>query len=124
MEKGDFLDNYENFDVIYKEYLFTGTIIFIIVFLINFAFMLYLQKVYKLYRIENPEIKNYSLILSGKSVPYLNKDENDNDENANMNSKKESIINKIIKELDIKDTDINFTFKLSKYYKKWKNLKF
>ena len=121
--KNNFLENYKNFDVIYKEYLFTGTIIFIIVFLINFAFMLYFQKIYKLYRIENPEIKNYSLILSGKSVPYLNKDENDNDENANMNSKKESIKNKIIKELDIKDTDINFTFKLSKYYEKMEEFK-
>ena len=123
MEKGDFLDNYENFDVIYKEYLFTGTIIFIIVFFFFFSFMLYLQKVYKLYRIENPEIKNYSLILSGKSVPYLNKDENDNDEYANMNSKKESIKNKIIKELDIKEADINFTFKLSKYYVKMEEFK-
>ena len=121
--KNNFLENYKNFDVIYKEYLFTGTIIFIIVFLINFSFMLYLQKIYKLYRIENPEINNYSLILSGKSVPYLNKDENGNEENANINTRKESIKNKIIKEIDIKDADINFTFKLSKYYEKMEEFK-
>ena len=85
--------------------------------------MLYLQKIYKLYRIENPEINNYSLTLSGKSVPYLNKDENDNEENANINTRKESIKNKIIKEIDIKDADINFTFKLSKYYEKMEEFK-
>ena len=117
------MENYKNFDVIYKEYLFTGTIIFIIVFLINFAFMLYLQKIYKLYRIENPEIKNYSLILSGKNIPYLNKDGNDNEENANINTRKESIKNKIIKELDIKDADINITLKLTKYYEKMEEFK-
>ena len=116
--KKHFLRNYKDFDVIYKEYLYTGTIVFIIVFLINFGFMLYLQKIYKLYGIENPEIKNYSLILSGKNVPYIKKDGIENDENASINNPKEAIKNKILKELNIKDADINFTFKLSKYYKK------
>ena len=111
-----FLKNYEDFDVIYKEYMFTGTLVFIIAFLINFGFMLYLQKIYKLYRIANPEIKNYSLILSGKNVPYVQKDAIENNENSLMNEQKESVKNKILKDLNIKDADINFTFKLSKYY--------
>ena len=113
-----FLEEYKDFDVIYKEYLFSGTIIFIATFLINFGFMLYLQKIYKLYRIENPEIKNYSLIISGKNVPYIKKNEQENDENVSINEQKEAIKNKIIKDLNIKDADINFTFKLSKYYEK------
>ena len=116
--KEDFLDNYKDFDVIFKEYLYTGTIVFIVAFLINFGFMLYLQKIYKIYRIENPEIKNYSLILSGKKIPYINNDEIENDENEAINNKKEAIKNKILKELNVKDADINFTFKLSKYYEK------
>ena len=68
----EFKDNYYYFDVIYKEYLYTGTIVFIIAFLINIFFMLYLQKVYKIYEIENPEIKNYSLIISGNGIPFIN----------------------------------------------------
>jgi hypothetical protein len=116
--KRHFLKNYKDFDVIYKEYLYSGTIVFIIVFLINFGFMLYLQKIYKLYRIENPEIKNYSLILSGKNVPYIKKDEIENDENASIDNQKDVIKNEILKELNIKNADINFTFKLSKYYEK------
>ena len=36
--KEQFLKNYKDFDVIYKEYLFTGTILFILTFLINFFF--------------------------------------------------------------------------------------
>ena len=109
----DFLDNYNYFDVIYKEYIFTGTIIFIIVFLINFIFMLYLQKIYKIYRIENPEIKDYSLILSGKGLPYIKRDEN-----TPINALIDSVKNNILKELNVREADINFTFKLSKYYEK------
>ena len=113
----EFKDNYYYFDVIYKEYLYTGTIVFIIAFLINIFFMLYLQKVYKIYEIENPEIKNYSLIISGNGIPFIN-DETKKEENAPINSIEDSIKNKILKELDVKETDINFTLKLSKYYEK------
>ena len=83
--------------------------------------MLYLQKTYKLYRIENPEIKNYTLILSGKDVPFIKYGENDNEEKFGINDKRISIKNKLLNELNVKDADINFTFKLSEYYEKWKN---
>ena len=56
--------------------------------------MLYLQKTYKLYRIENPEIKNYTLILSDKNVPFIKYGENDNAEEFGINDKKMSIKNK------------------------------
>ena len=79
--------------------------------------MLYLQKVYKIYEIENPEIKNYSLIISGNGIPFIN-DEIKKEENAPINSIEDSIKNKILKELDVKEADINFTLKLSKYYEK------
>ena len=101
--KEEFLLNYKDFDVIYKEYLFTGTIIFIVTFLINFSFALYLRKTYKLHIIENPEIKNYTLILSGKDAPFTNNEEIEND---------------LLRELNVRDADINFTLKLSEYYKK------
>mgnify|MGYP002623996162 CR=1 FL=1 len=116
--KEQFLKNYKDFDVIYKEYLFTGTILFILTFLINFFFVIYLQKIYKLHRIDNPEIKNYTLILSGKDVPFINDEEIGNDENNGINDKKTAIKNKLLKELDVKDADINFTLKLSEYYNK------
>ena len=41
--KNDFW-KYEHFDVIYKEYFFTGTILFIIVFLINLIFFVIFSK--------------------------------------------------------------------------------
>ena len=116
--KSAFLRKYENFDVIYKEYLFTGTLVFIIAFLINFCFGLYLQKIYKLYKIENPEIQNYSLILSGKGVPFVQKELKENEENLPINDRKKAVKNKILNELNVKEADINFTFKLSKYYEK------
>ena len=116
--KEEFLLNYKDFDVIYKEYLITGTIIFIIAFLINFSFVLYLQKIYKLHRIENPEIKNYTLILSGKDVPFVKYEEMENDENNEINDKKTAIKNQLLNELNVRDADINFTLKLSEYYKK------
>ena len=86
--KEAFLENYEYFDVIYKEYLFTGTLVFIVAFLINFGFLLYLLKVYKIYRIENPEIKNYTLIISGKDLAQESDLIDINDENININGKK------------------------------------
>ena len=116
--KEKFLVDYKDFDVIYKEYIFTGTIFFVIAFLINFSFVLYLQKIYKLYRIENPEIKNYTLILSGKDVPFIKYGENDNEEKFGINDKRIAIKNKLLNELNVKDADINFTFKLSEYYEK------
>ena len=105
--KETFLEKYKDFDVFYKEYLITGTVIIIISFVINFIFLLYIQREYKQYRIENPEIKNYSLILSGKDVPYSKTPINDNDQ----------IKNEILQELKIKNADINFSLKLSDYYK-------
>ena len=116
--KEEFLKNYKDFDVIYKEYLFTGTIIFIVAFLINFSFVLYLQKTYKLHRIDNPEIKDYTLILSGKDASFTNNEGIENDENNRINDKKTAIKNQILKELNVRDADINFTLKLSEYYEK------
>ena len=116
--KDAFLENYKDFDVIYKEYLFTGTLVFIIAFLFNFIFSIYLQRVYKLYRIENPEIKNYTLILSGDEVPFIDKTKIRNEEIISINDERTAKKNEILKLLDVKDADINFTFKLSEYYQK------
>ena len=116
-----FLEKYKNFDVIYKEYFFTGTIVFIVAFIINFCYIIYLQKVYKSYKNEYPEINSYSLILSGE-IPFI-KTENDvgYDENV-IKNKKEEIKKEIIDLLNIKtDVNINFTLKLSEFHKKWKN---
>ena len=75
---------------------------------------------YKLFRIENPEIKNYTLIISGKDVPYAQNIEIDNEENVAINEKKEATKNEILKKLGLRneDVDINYTFKLSEYYEK------
>ena len=109
------MDKYKNFDVIYKEYIFTGTIVFIFAFLINFIYILYLQKVYKSYKKENPEINNYTLILCVKGLPCIEKD--------NIQSQKEEIKNEIQQLLEVEDIDINFTLKLSEYYQKMDELK-
>ena len=118
--KDAFLEKYKNFDVIYKEYIFTGSIVFVITFLIGFGFLLYLRRAYKIYRIENPEIKNYTLILSGKDVPFIQNIIIENDEKMSVNDKKEATKNEILKKLEVKneEADINFTFQLSKYYEK------
>ena len=118
--KDAFLEKYKNFDVIYKEYIFTGSIVFVITFLISFGFLLYLRRTYKIYRIENPEIKNYTLILSGKDVPFIQNIILENEENMSINDKKEATKNEILKILEVKneEADINFTFQLSKYYEK------
>ena len=120
--KDAFLDKYKNFDVIYKEYIFTGTIIFVVTFIISFAFLLYLRRTYKLFRIENPEIRNYTLILSGKDVPYIHNKKYETEENMSINGKKKSVKNEILNTLNVnnEEADINFTFKLSKYYEKMK----
>jgi hypothetical protein len=118
--KSAFLEKYRNFDVIYKEYIITGTVLFIIVFLINFGFLLYLIKKYKLFKIENPEISNYTLILSGEDVPYINKNDCQNDELASINDKKTAIKNKILNLINVKEADVNYTLKLFDYYNKIK----
>ena len=119
--KEAFLEKCKDFDVIYKEYLFTGTIVFIIAFLSNFIFLLYLMKTYKIFRIENPEIKNYTLILSGKDAPKINSQQ-DNEENETINDKKTAMKNQLMNLLNVKDVDINFTFKLFKYYEKMEEM--
>ena len=103
-----FLEKYKDFDVFYKEYLITGTVIFIIAFIINFIFLLYIQRVYKQYSIENPEIKNYSLILSGKEVPSPK---------APIEQPNQ-LKNYILHQFHIKNAEVNFTLKLSDYYEK------
>ena len=107
-EKEDFLEQYHNFDVFYKEYIFSGVIPLIFAFLVNLFFIFYLRRVYKSYKIDHPEIKNYSLILSGKN------EENPILENLqiNENKVKQDILNK----LEIENAEIIFTYKLSKYY--------
>ena len=115
--KEAFLAKYKNFDVIYKEYIVTGTVLFVIIFLINFMYILYLQKVYKIYKIENPEIINYTLILSGKNLPNVNLEEIKKDKNPSIIKERKAEVKKeILKLLDITDADINFTLKLSKFY--------
>ena len=106
--KEDFLEQYKNFDVFYKEYIFSGVIPLIFAFLVNLFFIFYLRRVYKSYKIDHPEIKNYSLILSGKN------EENPILENLqiNENKVKQDILNK----LEIENAEIVFTYKLSKYY--------
>ena len=115
--KEAFLEKYENFDVIYKEYFFTGTILFFVAFLINFSYIIYLQNVYKSYKKENPEINSYTLILSGKSLPFI-------DIEDDIQDKKEKIKIEIKKLLNVKnDVDINFTWKLSEFHEKMEELK-
>ena len=106
--KEEFLENYENFDVFYKEYIFSGVIPIILAFLVNLFFIFYLRRVYKSYKIANPEIQDYSLIFSGKSQQNQIIEEI----NINENKVKQDILNK----LNIDNAEINFTYKLSKYY--------
>ena len=77
---------------------------------------MYLRRDYKNHKIKNPEIKDYSLIISGKDLPYIKNDERDEEE----------IKNKILQEIDFKKSEeidnINFTLKLSDYYEKIENL--
>ena len=120
--KKAFLDKYKNFDVIYKEYFFTGIIIFIIAFIINFCYIIYLQKVYKLYKKDNPEIKSYSLILSGKNLPFIDTENDIGYDKEAIKSKKIDIKKEIQNLLNIKNVDINFTLKLSEYHEKIEEL--
>ena len=101
--KEDFLEKYKNFDVIYKEYIYSGTIVFIATFLINFFFIIFLRKDYKIYKINNPEIKDFTLFLSGKNLSYERVEE-------------------ILSKNKIKAANIDSTYKLSAYYDKIEEL--
>ena len=68
--KEAFLEKYKNFDVFYKEYIYTGIIPIIVAYFVNLIFMICLMRYYKSYKNENPEIKDYSLILYGDSLPF------------------------------------------------------
>ena len=107
--KEEFLEKYKNFDVFYKEYIFSGVIPIILTFIINFLFIIYIKRVYKSYKIDHPEIKDYSLIFSGIN------DEDSMIEKLNIdkNKIKQDILNN---KFGIKNAEINFTYKLSKYY--------
>ena len=116
--KEEYLDKYKNFDVIYKEYLYTGTIVFIVVFLINFGYVLYLQKVYKQYKKENPEINSYTLILSGKNIPCIDNEIKAEDRKSEIQRLKEERKKEIKELLKVENLDIHFTLELSEFYKK------
>ena len=95
---------------------------FIIVFLINFIFLLYLRRVYQLFKINKPEIKNFTLIISGKDVPYINNNESQNEENTAMNDKEIAVKNEILKKLNVKNEDVEDIFFTSKLYKYYENM--
>ena len=116
--KKAFLKKYENFDVFYKEYIFSGVIVFIVAFLIDFGYILYSRKVYKEYKKENPDINNYTLILSGKDLPHINNKEIDKNKKYEIKNKKEEIKKELKELLNIKDVDISFTLELSDLYEK------
>ena len=67
-------------------------------------------------------MKNYTLILSGKEVPYINGNESQNDENVAINNKETATKNKILNTINVRDADINFTFKFFKYYEKMEKM--
>ena len=115
--KKAFLDKYENFDVIYREYIFSGTIVLFIIFIMDFIYIIYLQNSYKSYLIENPEINNYTLILSGKDLPKIDNEELIND-NKNIEVRKNEIMKEIKSILELEPEEIVFTLKLSDYYEK------
>ena len=123
-----FLEKYENFDVIYKEYFYAGTIVLIAIFLINFCFLLYLKRDYKAYKKDNPERKDFSLILSGKDVPYIKEKISLKDKNIDIKEKIKETEKEILDKLKKQNININgkldiiFTLKLSDYYEKMENL--
>ena len=122
--KKAFLKKYENFDVLYKEYLFPGTTILIIIFIIDFIYIIFLKRSYKAYKDENPEINNYSLILSGKNLPCLSTKNIIEDKN-NIEKEKERIKDDIINKLNVNPKNIsyiNFTLQMKDYYEKMEEL--
>ena len=58
--KQEFLRNYKNFDVIYKEYIHIGVTCFVIAFLINFSYILYSMKVFREYK-KGTELEEFLL---------------------------------------------------------------
>lgn len=81
-----------------------------------------MQRSYKAFQLEYPEIKNYSLILSG-NLPYLKEKDIINNNKEQIEEKKERIKRKILSELlENKKADIFFTLKLSEYYEKIEKL--
>ena len=65
--KEAFLEKYKNFDVFYKEYFYSGALLFIFVFLVNFFLIIYMIRSYETYKLKNQE--NFHLILSGPIKP-------------------------------------------------------
>ena len=113
--KFKFLEKYKDFDVFYKEYFYTGFIILIIIFFIDLIFLVYLLMDYQIFKINNPQIKDYSLIISGEGLRDINNDNNNQDK----------IKKEILKKLDLIDDqvdNINSTLKLFDYYVKMEKL--
>lgn len=113
--KFKFLEKYKDFDVFYKEYFYTGFIILIIIFFIDLIFLVYLLMDYQIFKIYNPQIKDYSLIISGEGLRDINNDNNNQDK----------IKKEILKKLDLIDDqvdNINSTLKLFDYYVKMEKL--
>ena len=110
--ENEFLKKYQNFDVFYIKY---GIYYFIASYFINIIFMLYLRKDYQKFKIENPEINDYTLILSGEKINFDNKNENEGDL---LKNKKTLKINGKIFEVD----DVTYTYKSSEYFENLKKL--
>ena len=62
--KDAFLKKYKNFDVFYKEYIYSGILLLIFVFVVNFFLIIYLIRKYESYKLKHQE--NFPLILSGE----------------------------------------------------------
>ena len=115
--KEAFLDKYKNFDVIYREYIFSGTIVLIIIFIMDIIYIIYLRNSYQSYLIEYPDINNFTLILSGKDLPTIENEITNDDDNISEKRKNE-IIEKIKLILKKEPEEIVPTLKLSDYYEK------
>ena len=116
--KEAFLDKYINFDVIYREYIFSGTILLIIIFIMDIIYIIYLRNSYKSYIIEYPEINNYTLILSGKDLDTIESEKITNDNDNISEKRKNEIMEKIKSILKKEPEEIVPTLKLSDYYEK------
>ena len=96
--KEAFLEKYKNFDVFYKEYIYTGIFPLISAYLANLIFMLCIMRSYKSYKYKNPEIKDFSLILYGNDLPYLEKKVIEDMSNEEISQKKREIKKNILEE--------------------------
>ena len=81
--KEAFLEKYKNFDVFYKEYFYSATILLIFSFLVNFFLIIYLIRKYESYKLKHQD--HFNLILSGDII----------DDIKSQESKKEKIEIKI-----------------------------